>query len=139
MYLVETIRALREVCPDFNVMAGTAGLYQPLFNQGSYGCVAGTSNAFPEILVQLYEALRTADEAKASELQSLVIGLRKIQAVAGFRPASCYTLLRMRGVDAGCVRAPWREPGEQQARWMQQQLRELQVPGFCETAGVRID
>ena len=110
MYMVEAIRSLSDDYPDFNVMAGTAGLLQPLYNQGSVGCVAGTSNAFPEILVALYDALKSGDAAKASKLQSLVIGLRKIQAMRGFRPATCYTLLRMRGIDVGTTRAPWCEP-----------------------------
>ena len=123
MYMVEVIR---EIGQKFNVMAGTAGLLQPLYYQGSKACVAGTSNAFPEILVSLYESLEAGDVKKASRLQNLVIGLRKIQAVRGFRPATCYTLLRMRGIDAGTARAPWIEPEKELVEQMRKALLQIE-------------
>lgn len=126
-YLVEVLREVREVDPLFNVMAGSASLYQPLFYQGARGCVAGTANAFPEVLVALAGALQSRDLARASELQGLIISLRKIQAIRGFRPASCYTLLRIRGVDVGTVRAPWVEPDAQQAKEMEDAMAALSI------------
>ena len=126
-YLVEVLREVREVYPKFNVMAGSASLYQPLFYQGARGCVAGTANAFPEVLVALHRALTSGDVARASELQGLIIALRKIQAIRGFRPASCYTLLRIRGVDAGTVRAPWAQPDARQAKEMEDALAALSI------------
>jgi len=126
-YLVEVIRELDKVAPDFSVMSGSASLYQPLYYQGAQGCVAGTSNAFPELLVSLAQALQSGDLAQASQLQGLVIALRKIQAVRGFRPASCYTLLRMRGLDVGTVRAPWVEPDLREAKEMEDAIAALGI------------
>ncbi len=125
MYMVQVIRQMKEVSPDFNLMAGTAGFFQPMFSQGSFACVGGSANAFPEVLVELYEALRTGDEKRASELQSLVIGIRSVQAIRGFRPASTYAALRMRGVDVGTVRPPWREPDDAAIQTMELEFKKL--------------
>ena len=80
---------------------------------------------FPKLLSSLYTALSSGDHDEASKLQGIVIALRKVQAVRGFRPATCYTLLRMRGVDAGTCRAPWREPEAQYVKEMQVLLDEI--------------
>ena len=126
-YLVEVIRELDKKAPNFNVMSGSASLYQPLSYQGARGCVAGTSNAFPELLVALDQALQDGDLLQASELQSSIIALRKIQNIQGFRPASCYTLLRMRGLDVGTVRAPWVEPDAREAKAMETAITALDI------------
>ncbi|MCH7948627.1 MAG: dihydrodipicolinate synthase family protein [candidate division Zixibacteria bacterium] len=59
MYLVEVIREVRKVCPEFSVTAGTAGLFQALYYQGSDACIAGTANVFPKLLSSLYSLLLT--------------------------------------------------------------------------------
>lgn len=135
-YLVEVLRLLEHVAPNFNVMSGSASLYQPLFYQGAKGCVAGTANAFPELLVALHRALECDDLLEASRLQGVIIALRKIQAIRDFRPASCYTLLRMRGLDVGTVRAPWVEPDRQQAKEMESAISQLGVLSASELVGV---
>lgn len=126
-YLVEVIRELDKKAPNFNVMSGSASLYQPLYYQGARGCVAGTSNAFPELLVALNQALQDGDLLQASELQSSIIALRKIQNIRGFRPASCYTLLRMRGLDVGTTRAPWVVPDSREAKAMETAITALDI------------
>ena len=132
MFLVEVIREVRKVCPDFAVTAGTAGLFQALYYQGSDACIAGTANVFPKLLSSLYTALEAGDLEQSSKLQGIVIALRKVQAVRGFRPATCYTLLRMRGVDAGTCRSPWREPEAGYVEKMRKLLDEIpEVKDLC--------
>ncbi|MBU4372313.1 MAG: dihydrodipicolinate synthase family protein [Proteobacteria bacterium] len=116
--LGEFNQAATRVNPDFACMCGSAGMIQPAFNIGIRGCVSGTANAFPELAVSLYKALEAHDWEKSKELQNLVIAERKIQAAGGFRPAGCYTFLKMKGIDCGTVRRPWREPNDQEARYM---------------------
>lgn len=111
--------AMRENA-DFACMSGSVGLMQPAFNIGIKGCISGTANAFPELAVSLYKALEAHDWEKSGELQNLVIAQRKIQAASGFRPAGCYTFLKLKGIDCGTVRRPWREPNDQEARYMQE-------------------
>ncbi len=123
--LGEFNQAAKRVNPEFTCMSGSVGMLQPAFNIGIKGCVAGTANAFPELAVSLYRALEAHDWEKAGELQNLVIAQRKIQAAGGFRPAGCYTFLRLRGVDCGTVRRPWREPDDQEARFMREEAVKL--------------
>lgn len=111
--------------PDFVCMSGSVGLLQPAFNIGIKGCIAGTANAFPEMAVALYRALEEHDWQRSQELQKIVIAERRIQAASGFRPAGCYTFLKLKGIDCGTVRRPWREPNEREAAWMKQEAIKL--------------
>ena len=119
--LGEFNQAASRVNPDFACMSGSVGLIQPAFNIGIKGCVSGTANAFPELAVSLYKALEARDWEKSKELQNLVIAQRKIQAAGGFRPAGCYTFLKLKGIDCGTVRRPWREPNDREARYMKEE------------------
>jgi 4-hydroxy-tetrahydrodipicolinate synthase len=118
--LGEFAQAATKVYPDFACMSGSVGLLQPAYNIGLKGCIAGTANSFPEVVVGLYRALEARDWEKASELQNKVIAERKIQATSGFRPAGCYTFLKLKGIDCGTVRRPWREPNEQETLVMKE-------------------
>jgi len=116
--LGELNQAATQANRDFICMSGTIGLLQPAYQIGIRGCVAGTANAFPELAVALYRALEARDWEESGSLQETVIALRKIQAFGGFRPAGCYTFLKLKGIDCGTVRRPWREPDERETRFM---------------------
>lgn len=117
------------VNPDFSCMSGSVGMLQPAFNIGIKGCIAGTANAFPELAVALYNALEARDWEKSRELQMLVIAQRRIQAACGFRPAGCYAFLKLKGIDCGTVRRPWREPNEQEVQYMKKEAIKLGLLG----------
>jgi 4-hydroxy-tetrahydrodipicolinate synthase len=119
--LGEFNQAATRVNQAFDCMSGSVGLLQPAYNIGIKGCIAGTANAFPELAVALYVSLEARDWEKSEQLQNRVIAQRKIQKAGGFRPAGCYTFLRMKGIDCGTVRRPWREPNEQEARYMKEE------------------
>lgn len=127
--LGEFNQAARRANPAFACMSGSVGLLQPAYNIGIKGCVAGTANAFPELAVTLYAALEAQDWEKSNQLQNIVIAERKIQAAGGFRPAGCYTFLRLKGIDCGTVRRPWREPNEAEARTMKEEAVKLGLLG----------
>jgi len=127
MLFAEFMNEVRRVTNDFNFMTGTVGLLQPAYMLGACSCVAGTANAFPELVVELYDALTGKNYDKASELQAKVIDIRKLQAASGFRPAGCYSILKMRGIDPGTVRRPWREPDEKEYAFMKEGLSELGI------------
>lgn len=127
MKFVEWINEVRPLCPDFRFMAGSVGMLQPTFYHGSPGCVAGTANAFPELVVGLFRALGSGDVETASELQAKVIATRMYQEVSGFRPAACYPLLRWQGVDAGTVRKPWRELTDAELKYMRAGMEKIGV------------
>jgi 4-hydroxy-tetrahydrodipicolinate synthase len=123
--LGEFSQAATRANPDFACMSGSVGLLQPAYNIGIKGCIAGTSNAFPELVVALHKALEAHDWEKSRELQNIVIAQRKIQAASGFRPAGCYTFLKLKGIDCGTVRRPWREPNELETQYMKQEAIKL--------------
>ena len=123
--LESSIRLATRENAELPGMSGTVGLMQPAFNIGIKGCVSGTANAFPELAVSLYKALLAHDWEKSRELQNLVIAERKIQTASGFRPAGCYTFLKLKGIDCGTVRRPWREPNDQEARYMKEEAIKL--------------
>jgi 4-hydroxy-tetrahydrodipicolinate synthase len=127
MLLAEFINEIAPIDPEFHFMIGTVGLIEPAFLLGVKSCIAGTAVVFPELIRQLYDIMEQGDFVEASKLQAKVIAIRKIQAITGFRPAACYPLLRMRGVDAGTVRRPWSEPTEEQCSVMAENLQRLGV------------
>ena len=123
--LGEFNQAATGVNRDFACMSGSVGLMQPAYNIGIKGCISGTANAFPELTVTLYRALEARDWKKSCELQNLVIAERKIQSTGGFRPSGCYTFLKLKGIDCGTVRRPWREPNDREARYMKEEAIKL--------------
>lgn len=125
--LGEFNQAATRVNSEFSCMCGSVGMMQPAYNIGIKGCVSGTANAFPELAVSLYKALAAHDWEKSKELQNVVIAERKIQAAGGFRPAGCYTFLKLKGIDCGTVRRPWREPNDREARYMKEEAIKLDL------------
>jgi hypothetical protein len=69
---------------------------------------------------------------KSISRNTIRLSKRKIQASGGFRPAGCYTFLKLKGVDCGAVRRPWREPNEKETRYMKKEAIKLGL--FTETA-----
>ncbi|MEW6046630.1 MAG: dihydrodipicolinate synthase family protein [Bacillota bacterium] len=125
MLFADYLNTVRPKHPDFNFMIGTVGLIQPSYLFGARSCVAGTANVFPELVLELVSKLEQGKHEEAKDLQLKVIQIRKIQAITGFRPAGCYTMLKMRGVDAGVPRLPWRLPNEEETKAMRRQLVEI--------------
>jgi N-acetylneuraminate lyase/4-hydroxy-tetrahydrodipicolinate synthase len=109
MLFAEYIREVGEKYPNFNFMIGTVGLLYPALLLGAKSCVAGTANVFPEIVIETYKTILEGNHTRAAELQLTLIEIRKLQAIEGFRPSACYSMLRMRGIDCGTCRKPWRE------------------------------
>jgi len=95
--------------PDFAGFVGTVGLLLPALQIGAPGCVAGTANVYPELIVAVWDAFQRRDFETAMRLQKQALLVREIQVTEGFRPSACYSMLRMRGIEAGTCRAPWRE------------------------------
>jgi 4-hydroxy-tetrahydrodipicolinate synthase len=104
----EYLHAVTDV-RDFGSFIGTVGLLLPALLLGGRGCVAGTANVFPELIVALWNAFQKRDYDTAIKLQDQALRIRELQGIEGFRPAACYSMLRMRGIDVGTCRSPWRE------------------------------
>lgn len=109
---------------DFIPLFGVDGLMLPALSLGARGQVSGTSNAFPEPFLALYQAFQAGDMEKARQAQQLINRLRVIlrdgQNVAHFKEA-----LALRGVGVGGVRAPMRALSAAERQELVRDLRSL--------------
>ena len=92
--------------PDFRFIVGTEGIALPAWLAGAKGCVSGLANAFPEIMVELWNLFQDGEYEKAARLQLRVNRARQILHIPSSTNAACYAALRARGVDAGYPKAP---------------------------------
>ena len=67
-----------ENCPDFRIIVGTEGFALPAFMAGAKGCVSGLGNAFPELMVGLWDTYKAGNYEEAARLQLRVVKARKI-------------------------------------------------------------
>jgi 4-hydroxy-tetrahydrodipicolinate synthase len=72
---------------------------------GSKAQISGNSNSFPEPFIQLYEAFQAGNIPLAQQLQHTVNAIVNLH-FAGRTPAYFKATLKMRGIEAGRVRAP---------------------------------
>ncbi len=91
---------------DFTYISGTEAFIIPTVTLGASGAICGLANAFPEIVVDLYNAVSEDNWAKAFELQQKVNTLRNVQHLAQSITA-IHAMLKMRGIDAGVPRKPF--------------------------------
>lgn len=125
--MAEYIMYVQPQYTDFTFFTGTASLLMPSLMLGCQGGVAGTANAFPELVVNLYELYQSGEYKDAEMQQRVVLKVRELQGIDGFRPASCYAMLRMRGIHPGTVRQPWKEISKDKYEYVYQELKKLEI------------
>ena len=111
--------------PDFRFIVGTEGIALPAFMVGAKGCVAGLANAFPEIMVQLWDLFQAKKYEEAAALQLKVNRARQILHIPSSTNAACYAALQARGVDVGYPKAPVLPVEEDKAAAMIAGFREI--------------
>lgn len=92
--------------PEFRLIAGTEGIALPAWIVGAKGCVSGLANAFPEIMVDLWNLFETGHYLEAAKLQLKVNRARQILHIPSSTNAAIYHVLHERGIDAGYPKAP---------------------------------
>jgi 4-hydroxy-tetrahydrodipicolinate synthase/2-dehydro-3-deoxy-phosphogluconate/2-dehydro-3-deoxy-6-phosphogalactonate aldolase len=95
--------------PELTFLAGSDSLLFPGLEVGCAGVVSAVANAFPELVVELYEAYDEGDEERARELQSEVYDVRSALKRGPYM-AGVKTALGLREVDLepGPLRSPLR-------------------------------
>lgn len=91
---------------DFCFIVGTEALALPAFMVGARGCVSGLANAFPEIMVRLWDLLQSGQYQEAARVQMQVNKARQILHIPASTNAACYAALHARGIDVGYPKAP---------------------------------
>jgi dihydrodipicolinate synthase/N-acetylneuraminate lyase len=92
----------------FIFIIGTEALMLPAIMAGAKGCVSGLANVFPEINVELYKLAREGKYEEAAIKQIEIIKARKAMHLAQTIPL-CYELLKIRGIDVGYPKKPFRK------------------------------
>lgn len=91
---------------DFNFIIGTSNLLLAAMMLGAKGAVSGIANAFPEIVVELYNTIVEKNYDEAAKLQLKVTNASRILSMAKSTNAACYAMLKERGVDVGIPKRP---------------------------------
>ena len=97
--------ALQDV-PGFRFIVGTEALALPAFLLGAKGSVAGLANAFPELVVKLWNLFQAGEYEKAVQVQMQVTRARQILHIPSSTNVACYAVLHERGIDVGYPKAP---------------------------------
>jgi dihydrodipicolinate synthase/N-acetylneuraminate lyase len=94
----------------FQVACGNDGLVLASLQEGAKASISGNANAFPEVVVGIFEAFWAGDMAMAESQQHLLDEVRGAL-LDGRSIAMIKRGVEMRGLHAGVVRAPLAEVG----------------------------
>lgn len=98
-----------EARPDRFILSGADEMSLPALTMGVIGSIGSTQNVFPEIFVEIYNCYKSVNLRRAEQLQRTVNQAIRImqlaKSIAGWK-----LVLRVRGIDAGGVRAPLTVP-----------------------------
>ena len=112
--------------PDRAVVVGTDALVAPALLMGAAGVVSAIGNCLPKVMVELYEAFRQGDTARAVQLQyranQVRDALKTGPYITGYMEA-----LRLQGLDLGHVKSPLREMTAEEKARLAADLRKLNV------------
>jgi 4-hydroxy-tetrahydrodipicolinate synthase/2-dehydro-3-deoxy-phosphogluconate/2-dehydro-3-deoxy-6-phosphogalactonate aldolase len=114
--------------PELTFMAGSDSLLFAGLELGCTGLVSAVANAFPEPVVDLYEAYAAGEEERARELQSHVYDVRDALKRGPYM-AGVKTALSLRDVDfdVGGLRAPLRTMSDDDRAALEDDLRSLDL------------
>lgn len=110
----------------FTFLIGSQTHLLPAVVIGAHGCVSGLSNAFPELIVAIYEAAMHNDYAAAATLQKKANALRKLTG-EGIPIPFYHAVLPMRGIDLGSPHAPFLPISEARVAEIRQQLEVMHM------------
>ena len=113
--------------PGFNVISGTDSFFFSALCAGVQAGVSGLANAFPELMVQVYENYTRGSFSEAKRLQLKIHSLRS--ALAKPEIAPLLAVLRMRGLKSGNVKLPLRSMSAEEIKSLYEFLRKT-LPEF---------
>ena len=112
--------------PELTFLAGSDSLLFPGLEIGCSGMVSAVANAFPELVVELYEAYDGGDEERARELQSDVYEVRDAIKYGPYM-AGVKSALSLKGFEAGPLRSPLRKMEAEDEEAMRADLEALDL------------
>lgn len=118
---------IRKSGDSFDVVLGTEALFLSAYVLGAKAFIPGLGNAFPEIVVKLYQACIKGNFERAKEIQFKVLRLRDVMKIGGSTIVSVYEMLRLRGIDAGVPKLPFYPLDQKRREQIRQALEDLKM------------
>ncbi|MBD2871097.1 dihydrodipicolinate synthase family protein [Paenibacillus arenilitoris] len=109
---------------NFSVMQGADRLFLPALAMGCDGVISGVSCVYPEPFVAVYNAYMNKDLERARELQRIAIRYCEVLK-SGSNMSYFKEALKLRGIDAGFMRAPQLDLDKAEVRELERKLSEL--------------
>ncbi len=123
-YIIETLRQVRAVRPDFGIVNGIEYIY-PIVMLGCEGTMTILGGIAPRIVTHLWEACEAGEQQRARELQDKVSHLWQILKV-GY-PAAIKAAMGIMGRPVGRTRLPILPFTDEQTAALRSQLEALRV------------
>lgn len=111
---------------DFEYIIGTEAFLVPAYLAGSRACISGLSNVFPEINVKAFNLLKEGKYVEAAKVQLDIIKLREVMHLFPTYPA-IFEALRLRGIDVGFAKYPFRKLTKNEVQKLEENLRKLKL------------
>lgn len=112
---------------DFDVVLGSEAIYLPASALGAKAFVPGLGNAFPELMVSLWQACGENDRGYAIDLHRKVLALRGLMHQSGPTTLVVQEILKLRGINAGFPRAPFVALKEETKKELAASLETMQI------------
>ncbi len=120
----ETLKSYIETFRQLHIFVGSDALFKPAFEAGAGGSITATANALPELVLELYQAMKKNEPA--DKLQERLSAYRKLLIKYPIHAATKY-ILSLRGFEESAVRPPLLNLTEAQKRTLE---RDLEALGF---------
>jgi 4-hydroxy-tetrahydrodipicolinate synthase len=110
--------------PEFVFIVGTEAIAAPALDAGASGVISGLANVFPEFMAGFYKTWQKGEPARSAEYQLRVV---KARAILKYGPTltMTYAVLRMRGLNPGCPRAPYQDIPSALAERVEGEFKEM--------------
>lgn len=111
---------------DVSFLVGSDSLLVPGLDLGCTGLISAIANAFPELIVDLYDAYDAGERDRARDLQNTIYSVRRAFK-QGTYLAGVKSALSLRGFEAGPLRSPLRRMNESDEAALSNDLADLGV------------
>jgi 4-hydroxy-tetrahydrodipicolinate synthase len=120
---------LRNISKEgFDVWSIRDGLALPAMMMGAVGFESGVANFFPELVIEMHEAITERNYDEAAQLQQRALRLRDISHALGRNIPTLHALIALRGFETGVPKRPFYPlTGDEIAR-LRDDLRGLNFP-----------
>jgi len=135
-YDLYAFQQMRQLCgPDFTLFSGSDEVFLAALSMGGDGAVGSTLNLIPGAFVELYDAFRQGEIARAQELQRKINAVIRVLLGVGALPGT-KEAMRLIGFNCGICRRPLRPLSEEQRESLRVGLEATSLlhVGFCQSS-----